>query len=202
MQSLNIKIIVIVSSIIIISAIISEIFSFFGKVRPQSNQFASDKHTKLSQNYNLNKTSPYESISILEQLNFQKSHNDYQSAYLELVNEINNTQGKINTRNKPNAISKYNWKLNDYRKNLKKLEEYKKNSKLRCFSIMKSIVKAILYYEQKSGNKVTKFDPDFFVKEKLLDATPQCPNNGSYTIIFRASKRNIYCTVHGVLKQQ
>ncbi len=140
--------------------------------------------------------------SILEVLQFQKAHHEFQQSYLNLMQKIGSAVPKpIDIKEQRLLYSEYSRSARKYREVMKKLVDYQKDSKLRCFAQMKSLILGILYYDKKHQKKMSKFDPQKLLEEGALKEIPRCPNGGEYMIIFRDNRRHFRCSLHGNLRQ-
>ncbi len=140
--------------------------------------------------------------SVFEQFQFKEVHTDFQRSYLQLIQNINGVNSpQIDTRDQKLLFSEYGRAQRKYKDVLKKIAAYSTDQKLRCFSIMKSLILAILYYDKKTNKKMFKFDPAKLLSEKIILSIPKCPDRGEYSIIYKDGRRLFRCSVHGVLRQ-
>ncbi|HOY68587.1 MAG TPA: hypothetical protein PLP29_17035 [Candidatus Ozemobacteraceae bacterium] len=140
--------------------------------------------------------------SVFEQVRFKEVHTEFQQTYLNLIQNINafNTPS-VDIKTHRSMFSEYGRAQRRYQDVLKKISSYAEDQKLRCFSIMKSMILAILYYDKKTGKKMFKFDPDKLKSEKILVDTPRCPDGGEYSIVYKDGRRLFRCSLHGILRQ-
>lgn len=140
--------------------------------------------------------------SVFEQFQFKEVHTDFQRSYLHLIQNINGVNSpQIDIRDQKLLFSEYGRAQRKYKDVLKKIASYAADQKLRCFSIMKSLILGILYYDKKTNKKMFKFDPEKLLSEKIMLSIPKCPDGGEYTIIYKDGRRLFRCSVHGVLRQ-
>lgn len=140
--------------------------------------------------------------SVFEQFQFKEVHTDFQRSYLQLIQNINGFNSpQIDIRDQKLLFSEYGRAQRKYKDVLKKIAVYAADQKLRCFSIMKSLILAILYYDKKTNKKMFKYDPEKLLSEKILLSIPICPDGGEYSIIYKDGRRLFRCSVHGVLRQ-
>lgn len=146
--------------------------------------------------------------NLLENLDFQKVHTEFQASYLDLVQNITSKEAtndgsgivKINPKKLGMMYRNYQTAQTNYEKVLKIFEDNEKDYKLKCFARMRKLILAVLYYDKKTGKKLTKFDTDMLVEMGALEEVPICPRGGEYSIIYKNGKRLFNCSVHGVLK--
>lgn len=142
-----------------------------------------------------------EKRNLLERLDFQKKHQQFQASYLDLIQKIGTADTtKINTRKDRDLFKNYNRARTDFTETLKKVEEYEKDFRLKCFAKMRSLILAVLFYDRKSGSRMTKFDPDELVKIGALQEIPTCPRGGRYSIVYKDGRRLFHCSIHGTLR--
>jgi len=142
-----------------------------------------------------------EKRNLLERLEFQKKHQQFQASYLDLIQKIGSADTtKINTRKDRDLFKNYNRARTDFTESLKQVEEYEKDFRLKCFARMRSLILAVLYYDRKSGSRMTKFDSDELIKIGALQEIPTCPRGGRYSIIYKDGRRLFHCSIHGTLK--
>lgn len=142
-----------------------------------------------------------EAVHIFERLHFQKNHKDLQNSYLSLVEKISNSgQPTVDVREQRLLYNNYKAAQARYRDTIRQVDDYQKDQKLKCFSMMKSLIRGIMYYDQKVGKRLTRFEPELLLKEGVFTTVPRCPENGTYTIIVRNERRFFHCSVHGILR--
>lgn len=147
-------------------------------------------------------TAPIASGSVFEQFKFKDVHADYQRSYLQLIQNINGFNSpQVDIREQKLLFSEYGRSQRNYKEVLAKIASYAKDQKLRCFSIMKSMILAVLYYDKKTNKKMFKFDPEKLKSEKILLSIPKCPDGGEFSIIYKDGRRLFRCSIHGLLKQ-
>lgn len=140
--------------------------------------------------------------SVFEQFQFKEIQTDYQRSYLQLIQNINSFNSpQVDIKNQKLLFSEYGRAQRKYRDVLKKIAAYSADQKLRCFSIMKSLILAVLYYDKKTNKKMFKFDPEKLLSEKIMISIPKCPDGGEFSIIYKDGRRLFRCSVHGVLRQ-
>ena len=138
---------------------------------------------------------------LLETLRFQRMQTMYQASYIDLVERINNMDTtKINTRNAKDVFKDYSKVREDYKRTVKKLDDYEKEYKLKCFSKMRSLILAVLYSDKHFKKRTTKFDPEKLIEIGALQEIPVCPRGGTYSIIYKDRRRLFSCSLHGILK--
>lgn len=143
-----------------------------------------------------------DTLSIFDQYKFQEVHRDFQQSYLELVKDISDQSSpKVDTQQRRTAIARYSRSRQNYAEVLKKINDHEKNARLKCFATMKSLVRGILFYDQKTQKKTARYDPEKLVKEGIFTVPPTCPGGGTYSIIIRDGRRFFHCNIHGTLKQ-
>lgn len=144
-----------------------------------------------------------DTLSIFDQYQFQKTHQEFQKSYLDLVGDIQNQPGpKVDVLEKRAAFSRYTRSRRNYEDVLKKISEAKKEERLKCFAAMKSLIRGILFYDQKTKKKTSRYDPERLVKEGIFTTPPTCPSGGKYSIISRDGRRFFHCDIHGTLRQK
>jgi len=142
-----------------------------------------------------------EKKNLLERLEFQKKHQNFQASYLDLIQKIGSADTtKINTRKDRDLFKGYNRARADFSDTLKKVEEYEKDFRLKCFAKMRSLILAVLFYDRKTGSRMTKFDAEGLVKIGAFQEAPACPRGGRYSIIYKDGRRLFNCSIHGTLK--
>lgn len=141
-------------------------------------------------------------LGVFEKFRFQTIHHEYQKSYLDLIKKINitNTQD-LQIREKRSMFLDYQRAYRKYRDVVEKIQDYSRDQRLRCFTQMKSVILAVLYYDKKSSKKMFKFDPQKLIDEKMLKEVPHCPEGGEYSINYKDGKRFFRCSLHGTLKQ-
>ncbi|GAB4283361.1 MAG: hypothetical protein Kow0029_29480 [Candidatus Rifleibacteriota bacterium] len=149
----------------------------------------------------INSTKDQSEESILEKLKFKEVHEAYEASYLKIVQRIN----ELDTSNID--IKKYRYFFSDYEKNkknyrkiLKKVEDYQKDFKLKCFAKMRSLILAVLFHDRKMQKKMTRYDPELLKKIGALSDIPKCPSGGVYSIIYKDGRRFFHCSIHGTLR--
>lgn len=147
-------------------------------------------------------TAPIASGSVFEQFQLKEVHSDFQRSYLQLIQNINSfNTPQVDIKNQKLLFSEYGRAQRKYRDVLKKIETYAEEQRLRCFSIMKSMILAVLYYDKKTNKKMFKYDPEKLMSEKILLSIPKCPDAGEFSIIYKDGRRLFRCSVHGILRQ-
>ncbi len=142
-----------------------------------------------------------EKKNLLERLEFQKKHQNFQASYLDLIQKIGSADTtRINTRKDRDLFKGYNRARADFSDTLKKVEEYEKDFRLKCFAKMRSLILAVLFYDRKIGSRMTKFDAEELVKIGAFQEAPACPRGGRYSIIYKDGRRLFNCSIHGTLK--
>jgi hypothetical protein len=142
-----------------------------------------------------------EKKNLLERLEFQKKHQQFQASYLDLIQKIGNTDTtKINLRKDRDLFKNYTRARTDFTDTLKKVEDYEKDFRLKCFARMRSLILAVLFYDRKAGTRMTRFAPDELIKIGALQEIPVCPRGGRYSIIYKDGRRLFHCSIHGTLK--
>jgi len=140
--------------------------------------------------------------SVFEQFHFKEVHTDFQRSYLNLIQNINSfNTPQVDIKTQKALFSEYGRTHRKYQDVLKKIASYAEDQKLRCFSIMKSMILAVLYYDKKTNKKMFKFDPDKLRSEKILIDIPKCPDGGIYSIVYKDGRRLFRCSLHGILRQ-
>lgn len=142
-----------------------------------------------------------EAVDIFEKLHFQRVHQDLQHSYLTLIDKINDPNiTSVDVKSQRSMYVRYQAAQNKYQDTIRKVVDLQKDQKLKCFSMMKSLVRGIVFYDQKVGKKLTRFDPDQLLREHIFSTIPSCPENGTYTIIVRNERRFFHCSIHGILR--
>ncbi len=116
------------------------------------------------------------------------------------VRQINRTEGTIDLTEARRLYDRYDQAVKKYIKVLKQISDTAKNSRLSCYSSMKSIILAIVYCDKKTGQKMTKYDPETLIKLGVMASEPKCPSGGFYSLYTKDGRRFVRCTVHGTLK--
>ena len=186
-------------------AILSLLFSIFSNGRKPRKVFTHRPEMVVEE---LDIDSVNDDENLLENLDFQKVHTEFQASYLELVQNITSKEAtndgsgivKINPKKLGMMYRNYQTAQTNYEKVLKIFEDNEKDYKLKCFARMRKLILAVLYYDKKTGKKLTKFDTDMLVEMGALEEVPICPRGGEYSIIYKNGKRLFNCSVHGVLK--
>jgi len=180
-------------------AVLSFLASMFINIQP-AEPYVPNRPTNVS-----NPVSPDdgsdEKKNLLERLEFQKKHQNFQASYLDLIQKIGSADTtKINTRKDRDLFKNYNRARADFSDTLKKVEEYEKDFRLKCFAKMRSLILAVLFYDRKTGSRMTKFDAEGLVKIGAFQEAPACPRGGRYSIIYKDGRRLFNCSIHGTLK--
>jgi hypothetical protein len=138
---------------------------------------------------------------ILDQIKFKEAHEMYQQSYLQTINEINNLDTtNIDVKKYRYFFSDYEKSQKHYQRTLKKVEDYRKDFKIKCFARMRSLILAVLFHDRKLKKKMTRFNPDLLIEIGALNKMPECPSGGKYSIIYKDGRRFFHCSVHGILK--
>ena len=138
---------------------------------------------------------------LLEALRFQKVQTLYQASYVELVNKINQLDTtKINMRDSHLVFDDYSKVKKEYTKTRRRIDDYEKEFKLKCFARMRSLILAVLYSDKHFRKRTTKFDAETLIKIGALQETPICPRGGEYSIVYKDGRRLFRCSKHGILK--
>jgi len=141
-------------------------------------------------------------ISVFAKFRIQEAHKDYQKAYLDLIKKINSLENnKLSEREKMKVFTDYSLAVRRYREVLKKINDYEKEGREKCFSVMRSMVSAIQIYDKRSNKKMFKFDAQKLVETGIFQEAPKCPRGGEYSIYYKDGRRFFRCSVHGTLKQ-
>lgn len=139
--------------------------------------------------------------SILDQVRFQEAHENFQRSYLKTINKINNLDTtNIDIKKYRHFFYDYEKDRKHYRKTLQKIEDYRKDFKIKCFARMRSLILAVLFHDRKLKKKMTRFDPELLIEIGALEKMPECPSGGKYSIIYKDGRRFFHCSVHGVLR--
>ncbi len=143
-----------------------------------------------------------DTLSLFDQFRLQETHQEFQKSYLDLVRDIQNQPtAKVDILERRPTISRYTRSRKNYADVLKKISEAKKEERLKCFATMKSLIRGILFYDQKTKKKTSRYDPERLVKEGIFTTAPTCPSGGKYSIISRDGRRFFHCDIHGTLRQ-
>jgi hypothetical protein len=138
---------------------------------------------------------------ILNQLKFKEVHENYQRSYLDMINKINRTDtSNIDIKKFRYFFSDYEKSQKNYQRTLKKIEDYQKDFKLKCFARMRSLILAVLFHDRKMKKRMTRFNPELLMKIGALNEIPECPSGGKYSIIYKDGRRFFHCSVHGILR--
>lgn len=139
--------------------------------------------------------------TLFEQLRFQETHQNYQASYLALIQKISQTDTtKIDVQKDREIFKTYTRARADYQDSLDKIEEYEKDFRVKCFARMRSLILAVLFYDRKTGTRMTRFSPEKLIEVGALQEVPQCPRGGKYSIIYKDGRRLFHCSVHGTLR--
>ncbi|PKL47175.1 MAG: hypothetical protein CVV42_13970 [Candidatus Riflebacteria bacterium HGW-Riflebacteria-2] len=139
--------------------------------------------------------------TLFEQLRLQEVHQNYQTSYLDLVQRISQTDTtKINIQSDRDLFKPYARARADYQESLDKVEEYEKDFRVKCFARMRSLILAVLFYDRKTGTRMTKFNAEKLLEVGALQEIPMCPRGGSYSIIYKDGRRLFHCSIHGTLR--
>lgn len=139
--------------------------------------------------------------SIFDKTNFLRVQENYQRSYLDLISRINQYDTtSIDVKKARRIFSSYRLVKTRYKQVTKKINNYSKDYKLRCFAKMKTIILAVLYYDRKFKTRMTRYDVKELLKIGALKKEPKCPQNGKYSIIYKDGRRFFHCSVHGVLR--
>lgn len=139
--------------------------------------------------------------NLLERLEFQKVHQNFQASYLDLIQKIGTgDKVRIDLRKDKDLFKGYNRARADFTDTLQKVEEYEKDFRLKCFARMRSLILAVLFYDRKAGSRMTRFEPEQLIKIGALQEIPICPRGGKYSIVYKDGRRLFHCSVHGTLK--
>ncbi len=156
----------------------------------------------LPENYRpLNDYGEGDKRDLLEQLNFRRVHENYQSSYLDLINKISQ-QGptRVDLKKNKGLFLGYDKARSNLKDTIKKVEEYEKDFRLKCFARMRSIILAVLFYDRQNKTRMTRFKADELVKVGALQEIPVCPRGGRYSIIYKDGRRLFHCSIHGTLR--
>jgi hypothetical protein len=139
--------------------------------------------------------------NIFEKLRFQKVHQDLQHSYLQLIDRISDPDVKtIDVKDRRGMYVRYQEAQRTYQETLRKVADHEKDLKLQCFTVMKSLIRGIMFIDQKAGKKLTRYEPEALQKEGIFGEIPKCPGNGTYSIIVRNDRRFFHCSKHGILR--
>lgn len=138
---------------------------------------------------------------LLETLRFQRAHSLYQASYVELIDKINRFDtNKINIKTAKGVFDDYNNVKREYTRTLKRIDDYEKEYKLKCFARMRSLILAVLYSDKHFRKRTTKFDAETLIEIGALQEVPICPRGGEYSIVYKDGRRLFRCSKHGILK--
>lgn len=142
------------------------------------------------------------SRSLFEKLKLPKIHQEFQRSYIDLVNKINtvDTSKGFDVKETQRLFTDYTFAYKKYRDVMLEIAKDQKESKLRCFSIMKSLILAVVVYDRKGNKKMFKFDQQKLLDAGIIQEVTPCPSNGEYSIFYKDSRRFFHCSVHGTLK--
>ena len=139
--------------------------------------------------------------TLFEQLNFQRVQQNYQTSYLDLIQKISETDTeKIDTRNARDIFRNYDLAKSEYKSSRSKIDEYEKDFRVKCFGRMRSLIVAVLFYDRKTGKRMTRFNAQQLIETGALQEIPACPRGGTYSIIYKDGRRLFHCSVHGILR--
>lgn len=142
------------------------------------------------------------SRSLFEKLKLPKVHQEFQTSYIDLVNKINSvdTSKGFDIKETQRLFTDYSFAFKKYRDVMLQIAKDQKESKLRCFSLMKSLILAVVVYDRKGNKKMFKFDQQKLKDEGIIQELTPCPTGGEYSIFYKDSRRFFHCSVHGTLK--
>ncbi|MBF0545705.1 MAG: hypothetical protein HQM08_14775 [Candidatus Riflebacteria bacterium] len=142
--------------------------------------------------------------NIFEKFQLPKLHNEYQKSYMDLIDKINalDYSKGIDVKQQKEIFKNYSQSFRKYQDAILKISHEQKEMKQRCFSVMKSLVLAVVFYDKKMNKKLFKFDSKRLIEAGILKEEPICPANGEYSIFYKDGKRFLRCSVHGTLKQK
>ncbi|MEW6711936.1 MAG: hypothetical protein AB1403_19090, partial [Candidatus Riflebacteria bacterium] len=144
---------------------------------------------------------PISEENILDRIKFKEMHEKYQASYLETINKISKTDTtNIDIKRFRYFFNDYEKAQKDYKQTLKKVEDYQKDFKLRCFAKMRSLILGVLFHDRKMQKRMTRFNPDLLLEIGAMTEIPQCPSGGKYSIIYKDGRRFFHCSIHGTLK--
>ncbi len=139
--------------------------------------------------------------SILNQVKFKEVHESYQKSYLEMINKISKTDtSNIDIKKFRYFFSDYERKQENYLKVRKKIEDFQKDFKIKCFAKMRSLILAVLFHDRKMQKRMTRFNPELLIKIGAMNEIPKCPSGGKYSIIYKDGRRFFHCSIHGTLR--
>jgi len=142
------------------------------------------------------------SRSLFEKLKLPKVHQEFQRSYIDLVNKINSvdTSKGFDVKETQRLFTDYSFAFKKYRDVMLEIAKDQKESKLRCFSIMKSLILAVVVYDRKGNKKMFKFDQQKLMDAGIIQDVTPCPSNGEFSIFYKDSRPFFHCSVHGTLK--
>lgn len=144
---------------------------------------------------------PEDQESILNQVKFKEVHENYQKSYLEMINKISKTDtSNIDIKKFRYFFSDYERKQENYLKVRKKIEDFQKDFKIKCFAKMRSLILAVLFHDRKMQKRMTRFNPELLIKIGAMNEIPKCPSGGKYSIIYKDGRRFFHCSIHGTLR--
>ena len=142
-------------------------------------------------------------VSLFSRYQIQEAHQNYQSAYLDLIGKMNSLEaGKLSPEQQKNLFNNYLNSSRKYQGIVQKIREEEERLREKCNSIMRSLISGILVYDKMSKTKMFKFDAQKLIKQGILKEPPQCPRDGTYSIYYKDGRRTFFCTIHGTLKQR
>ncbi|MBF0409467.1 MAG: hypothetical protein HQM10_19160 [Candidatus Riflebacteria bacterium] len=141
---------------------------------------------------------------IFERYHFPALHEDYQKTYLDLVKKINSIDSSkgLDIKQQKEIFKEYSFAAKKYQDAVEKISREQSGMKSKCFSTMKSLVLAVVFFDKKMNRKMFKFDSKRLVEAGIIKDEPLCPGNGEYSIFYKDGKRFLKCSVHGSLKQK
>ena len=166
-----------------------------------SNKTGSKSKTRSQHQPSTDLSDSNEQDSMLKQMNFKEKYDRYQAEYLKMVRRINERDQKLLTASEAADItSALQAAKAEYEDVLRKYEKDEMNARLKCFSEMKDMIRAVLYYDKKTGAKMTRLNLRKLKAAGAIVKTPTCPKDGRYSIIYKDGSRIFNCSVHGVLR--
>ncbi|MBF0503000.1 MAG: hypothetical protein HQM09_22890 [Candidatus Riflebacteria bacterium] len=141
--------------------------------------------------------------NIFEKLQLPKVQQEFQKSYLSLVQRINSTDTSkgFDVKEQQKIFLDYSFAFKKYHDVMVKIAQDQKETKLRCFSIMKSLILAVVIYDKKGNKKMFKFDPQKLIEENIIKESMPCPGGGEYSIFYKDGRRFFHCSIHGTLRQ-
>ena len=141
--------------------------------------------------------------NIFEKLQLPKVHQEFQKSYLDLIKRINNldTSQNFDVKEQQKVFLDYSFAFKKYHEVMLKIAKDQKEAKLRCFSIMKSLILAVVVYDKKGNKKMFKFDPKKLLEDNIIPEITPCPGGGNYSIFYKDGRRFFHCSIHGTLRQ-